>query len=239
MPIIVFQHSDANRPGRLGLTLRDHSFKLDVRRLDRGDEVPPDFDDVEGVISFGGPQDATQESAWMAREIEYLREAHERALPVVGVCLGHQLLAMALGGTVGNLESPEVGVHDIEILPPGHTDTILSGIAWRAPQVHAHAQHVIEVPPGATVLAKSEASPVQAFRAGLRTYGFQYHFEADAAIVRDIASESSDLLARANLSAEQFAGQYDANAEMVGRLADRLCLNIATYLIPKVATMVG
>ncbi|NER02933.1 MAG: hypothetical protein F6K17_10010 [Okeania sp. SIO3C4] len=92
MAIIIFQHDDINRPGRLGMTLRDHGFKLDIRRLDQGDKVPADLDDVEAVITLGGRANVDDSFAWLDEERAYLKAAHERSLPVIGICLGCQLI---------------------------------------------------------------------------------------------------------------------------------------------------
>ncbi|MCA9312378.1 MAG: type 1 glutamine amidotransferase [Phycisphaerales bacterium] len=238
MAIILFQHAAHCRPGRLGTTLRDHGFTLDIRRLDDGDPVPPDFDNVEGVISMGGPQNVGEAHAWIKRETEFLREAHERQLPVVGVCLGAQLLAHALGGEVGPMEGAgEIGFTDVNILPPAQTDTVLSGIAWRSPQFQKHKQEVKKLPAGAALLASSDRCKVQAFRAGMRSYGFQYHFECDMDMIRTFTKDSVGELHGAGLTTDEFEKQCQTKYEMFARLADRLCLNIATYLIPRVATL--
>ncbi|HBS28072.1 MAG TPA: GMP synthase [Phycisphaerales bacterium] len=239
MAIIVFQHSDSNRPGRLGLTLRDQAFRLDVRRLDKGDPVPGDYDGVDGVIALGGPQNVGGKEHWLQKEIEYLRGAHERALPVVGVCLGHQLLGAALGAEVGPMEKPESGMSPVDLTVAGQTDTVLAGIAWRSHQFQSHGYEVKSVPPDGVLLATSARCKVQCFRAGLRTYGFQYHFEADRSMIGEIAGAERDICARAGTNAEEISRQCDRHYESFARLGDRLCLNIATYLIPRVATMVG
>ena len=80
---------------------------------------------------------------------------------------------------------------------------------------------------------------MQAFRVGLRTYGFQYHFEADQSSTKDIAQESRQTLLEGGLTPQQLEDQLEVYGEMFARLADRLSLNIATFLIPKVATVVG
>lgn len=236
MPIIVFQHSDCERPGRLGLTLRDHAFRLDVRRPDRGEPIPADFDDIDGVISLGGPQHLGRREAWMDREIEFLKAAHTRQLPLLGICLGHQLIAAALGATIAPMDKPEVGFAEVDILPAAQTDTILTGIAWRSPQFHLHFDAVKDTPPGATLLASSEQCKVQAFRAGLRTYGFQYHPEFDRPMIKASLVDNRDMLVKAGMNGPQVEAQADKHYEMYARLGDRLSLNIVTYLVPRVAT---
>lgn len=237
MAIIVFQHSESERPGRLGTTLRDQAFELDIRRLDRGDHVPTDFDNVDGVIALGGPQYVSSaRESWIAKEVAFLKEAHARQLPVIGICLGHQMIAAALGASVAPMEKPEVGFVDVDLSAAGQTDAILAGIAWRSPQFQLHAEEVKDVPAGATLLASSKQCKVQAFRAGMRTYAFQYHPEFDRAMIKVGLHEHRDLVVRAGMSAPQIEQQADKHHEMFARMGDRLALNIATYLIPRVAT---
>lgn len=235
MAIIVFQHHDIGLPGRLGVTLRDHAHRLDIRMLHEGDSVPPDFDNVSGVISLGGPQnvgDPEDKAPWMLREMEYLREAHERAIPVVGVCLGAQLLAAALGGDVGPMDQPEIGFHTIHINHVGQTDTLLAGVAWDAPQFCHHGHEVKSLPDGAAALASSKRCKIQAFRVGMRTYGFQYHFEADQPIIRKLINAARDDMHRAGYTEDEIEQQMEKRYPTFARLADRLCVNIAAYLMP-------
>lgn len=237
MSIIVFQHSESERPGRLGTTLRDQAFDLDIRRPDRGEAIPTDFDNIDGVIALGGPQYiSSAREPWIAKEIAFLKEAHERQLPVVGICLGHQMIAAALGAAVAPMDKPEVGFIDVDLSAAGQTDTILAGIAWRSPQFQLHGEEVKEVPAGAALLASSKQCKVQAFRAGLRTYAFQYHPEFDRAMVKVGLHEHREMVSRAGMNATQIERQADRHYEMFARMGDRLALNIVTYLIPRVAT---
>jgi GMP synthase-like glutamine amidotransferase len=250
MAIIVFQHEQAVGPGRLGAALRDHAQGLDIRRLDldwrgRGGHglpagtgvagrggVPPDFDNVDGVISLGGGQNVGEGHPWMEAEIEFLREAHQRQLPLVGVCLGHQLIAHALGGKVGPAEKPEWGFTKVHQHPVANTDVILAGIAWTTWQFQAHNQEVKEPPPGATVLQYSERCKAQSLRMGLRTYTFQYHFAFDRAMLEAVAKDSTASMQAAGTDAAAITKQTDEHYEEFARLADRLCGNLAAFLFP-------
>ncbi|MBX3359227.1 MAG: type 1 glutamine amidotransferase [Phycisphaeraceae bacterium] len=231
MAIIVFQHGGrAVGPGRLGLTLRDHGFRLDVRtpHIAGAPGVPADLDNVEGVVVLGGEQNVTDiaDLPWMQAEADFIRSAHARQLPVLGICLGHQLIAHALGGTVAPAATPEWGFTNVTVQQPGQTETMLAGVPWDAMMFQAHNQEVATAPPGATVLASSAACKVQVFKAGLRTYGFQHHFECDRPMI-EVFMKGAPGGPPADLSS-----QLDARYDVFARIAERLCINIAAYVFP-------
>lgn len=284
MPILIFQHTPTEGPGRIALTLRDHAKQLDVRRLDlspaahdhaptqshapadthtngtrhaahrarpgaprfiahnpeaRG--IPTDFDDVEGLIVLGGPMNVTDDPAsvpWMAREIEFIAEAHRRNLPLVGVCLGAQLIATALGGEVGPMTNPagqptaEWGMAPVHQTPPANTDIILAGIPWSMQQFHAHGQEIKKLPPGATALQFSDKCKVQSFRIGLRTYAFQYHFECDLPTIESFLNSGDPQIALASTDPARAIDDARVVYEEFARLSDRLCVNLASFLFP-------
>lgn len=232
MAIIVLQHQESGHPGRLGRTLRDYAHRLDIRRLDAGDRVPVDLDDVDGVVSMGGRQNVGDNVSWLREEMEFLKAAHEASIPVVGVCLGAQLVAAALGGQVGPMEKPEIGFHPVSINPAGQTDTLLAGVAWTAAQFCHHGQMITELPTGATLLASSDACRVQIFKVGMKTYGYQFHFEADRAQIEALCRANTDLNQRVGVTAEQVLTQADKHFDAFARAADRISENIAAYLMP-------
>jgi GMP synthase (glutamine-hydrolysing) len=234
--IVVFQHDRIGTPGRIGMTLRDHGFKLDIYRLDRppqhgGRIVPPDLDDVHGVISMGGPQNIGENHDWMEPEKDFIRAAHQAELPVVGVCLGAQLIADALGGSVGPMDEPECGFLPIEILFPGQTDPMLAGLTWHQHQFQSHGYEIKDLPPGAQLLMSSERCKVQAFKMGLRTFAFQFHPEFDRTTIESLHAEV-DLFAKAGVSFDDLSRQLDQHYEEYARFGDRLALNLATLCFP-------
>lgn len=238
MAILIFQHSDLSTPGRLGLTLRDHGLSTRIVRPDRGEPIPPDLDNVDGIVSLGGPQNMDEHKAepgrwpWIEHEMRLMREAHARQMPLVGLCLGSQMMAVALGGEVQPMPAPEMGFHEWTILPAGQTDTVLSGIAWSSPTFQVHGREVAKLPPGAALLGSTKACKAQAWRAGMRSYGFQFHFECDRASIDRFAEADKDDFRRAGLGVDDVKRQADKHYAAYARLADRLCLNIAQYLFP-------
>ena len=177
MAILVIQHSKLSDPGHLGAALRAHGQKVRTVRIDLGEALPPDLDDVHGVVSLGGPQSANDQHAWVSQEQSLLREAHAAGIPVLGLCLGAQMLAKALGGEVTRMAAPEVGWVTVKAASIGVEDVLHPGIGWSQVVFASHGEHVSKLPEGASLVMKGTACPVQAFRAGATSYGFQYHPE--------------------------------------------------------------
>ena len=228
--IVVLQHNPHAHAGRLGRTLMDHGFRLDVRRPDLDpDQVPADIDDLHGLVILGGRQNVDENHAFLGREQALIRAMHAAERPVVGVCLGAQQITVALGGKVDRMPEPEVGLTPIHLTVPGQTETILAGVPWACPMLHSHAYHAVAPPPGAAVLASSDKSKVQIFKSGLRTYGFQFHFECDIPMVSEMFDRSRELADRAGLSRADLDAQLSEHAEMFDRAADRICTNLALY----------
>lgn len=245
MAIIVFQHGETTAPGRLGLTLRDHGFKLDIRRLDlpqnhaanrlvRGPLVPADYDNVHGVVALGGNQNIGDGTPFLYAEADFIKGAHERNIPVIGICLGAQLIAHALGGKVAPLpdNAYEIGMLPVSLNPAGQTEPVLAGLAWDHPQFHHHGYHCEQLPPGAALLASSARCKAQAFRVGIRTFGFQFHPECDRHMIDGYLRNSDAELRRGNTTADEVRAQVERGYEMYARLSDRLCVNLATLLFP-------
>lgn len=233
MAILVFEHSDRSGVGRFGHALRNYGHKLRIVRLHLNEPIPVDLDDVDGVVSCGGPDSANDDSLpWIERELELLRTAAEADMPVVGLCLGSQLLARALGGDVGVMDQPEVGWHEVRLSPVGREDPIYAGVAWNSRQAHWHHDHVLSPPAGARVLASSSSCKVQAWARGLRCYAFQYHPEIDQNGIDAFAADDPQALQQSGLTLEELRKQTQKHYPTFARLADRLFESIALLLMP-------
>ena len=236
MAILIIEHNDLDSSQRLGETLRDHGYKLVVVQAHCGQSLPVDLDDIDGVVSLGGPQntDEVDEHPWMAREIEIIKEAHDRKLSVVGVCLGAQLIAVALGGEVARMDKPEMGMANCEQSFFGTTDPMLTGIPWNVMQMHAHGCEVTAAPPGGTPmpLASSEGCKIQAFRVGLTTYGFQYHFEWTRKRCMDVVDNNPQWVEAMQTTPDAIKQGIDEHYDFYRHLGDRQCKLIADRLFP-------
>jgi GMP synthase-like glutamine amidotransferase len=187
MKILVFQHIAAEHPGIFRDFLAADGVQWDTVELDEGAVIPP-FDGYDAVWVMGGPMDVWQEDEhpWLVAEKAAIREAViDRRMPFLGVCLGHQLLADALGGRVAPMVNPEVGILDIELTASGAADPFLAGLPATGKCLQWHSAEVVEPPPGAEVLARSPGCHVQALRVGRAAYSLQYHVELTATTVSE------------------------------------------------------
>jgi GMP synthase (glutamine-hydrolysing) len=167
--------------------LADGGVAIMSVRLDEGEPVPA-ADDVGGLVVLGGPMGVHDGGVypWLAAERDLIGEAVDRGLPVLGVCLGAQQLAAALGAEITTGPTAEIGVGDVELTAQGRRDPVLgpeyNGLSGTSvPCVHWH-RDTFSLPDGAVHLAATRRFPNQAFRVGDRVYGLQFHVEVDNAL---------------------------------------------------------
>ena len=182
--VLVFQHVPYEPLGTLDPLLKEAGFRIRYVNFGRMPGQRPTLDRYAALIVLGGPMNADQIDTYpnLQTEVEIIREAVDREMSVLGICLGAQLLAKALGGRVARNPTREIGWHNVDLTEAGRRDPVLTAFAPRQDVFQWHEDR-ISLPPGVECLASSPASPVQAFRYGEHAYGFQFHLEANRPLI--------------------------------------------------------
>ncbi len=230
---LVVTHTESEDPGLLATWLPEGGLELDVVRPWSGDVLPERVTQHDALVVMGGPQAAYDDSSapWLRRTKDLLRAAVADSVPVLGVCLGAQLLAEATGGRVAAGPSgPELGAalvakRDVAANDPLFWDLPLSPVV-----VQWHWDAVTELPPGATLLLSGRRYPHQAFRVGESAWGIQFHIETPPMMVKRWAVSDAEGLREAGLDPstvlDATLAELDEVAEVWGEVARRFARHV-------------
>ncbi len=222
--ILVFQHVPYEPLGTLDPLLKEAGFRIRYVNFGREPESRPSLDGYEALIVLGGPMNSDQIDSYpnLLTEVEIIREAVSKNTSVLGICLGAQLLAKAIGGSVTRNETREIGWYDVALTQDGQNDPVLSNFS-PVQRVFQWHEDGIRLPPAALQLATSDASAVQAFRYGEHAYGFQFHLEVDRSLVERWltvpANQSALEDERGRIDPEMIRGQTAESIEALQSLS--------------------
>lgn len=217
-PILVFQHMPAEHPGYLFDRLNADGIPYEILRLDQGAAIP-DLRGYRALWVLGGPMDVWEDDKhpWLIEEKRVIREAVlDRDLPYFGVCLGHQLLAAALGGEVGPSAEAEMGVVDIRLNAAGLAHPLLAHQPPSLALLQWHLAEVKNVPANLEILASSKACPIHGIALNDRVLSLQSHIEVSLETVKEWLDSPT-----AKQQLEQHLGP-DASATFEVRAADHM-----------------
>jgi GMP synthase-like glutamine amidotransferase len=214
---LVVTHSADEPPGTLAEWLPAAGLDLDVVEPWQGDALPARVTEHAALVVMGGPQQAYDDGSapWLRATKELLRAAVVDDVPVLGVCLGAQLLAEALGGRVERgAEGVEAGARLVVKRDAAWEDPLFRDVPLTPTVLQWHEDAIVELPPGAVLLAASTKYPNQAFKVG-RAYGVQFHVEPDAGTLRHWARDYPGAVLAAGLDPDALAERAVAELDEV------------------------
>lgn len=230
------QHVPFERPSHLATWAATRGHTLAVTNLWDEHSLLPEATEYDGLFILGGPMNVYEDSIypWLAKEKRFIAEAVASGKPILGICLGAQLLSVVLGGEVTRAAEKEIGWFPIQLSTAGQASPLFHAFASPLMAFHWHGDRFL-IPPGATHIATSDACAEQAFVYNDRVVGLQFHLEVDAisiaALIENCRDELVDGRCIQEASAMLNCDQWLATAhEQLFKLLDRLASSKQRHL---------
>ncbi len=217
--ILVLQHHPAENLGAIADALEEAALAWQYVRVFDGAPIPKDLRGAGGLIVMGGPESVYQldRFPYLRDEIALIENALAAAKPILGVCLGSQLLAAALGAEVRRGDQREIGWFPVRLGDEAADDRLFRGMPREFVAAHWHSD-VFDLPRGATALASSERTPVQAYRFGDKAYGLLFHAEMTREILAALVVEFGAGLKRIGLDGDGIMLDAERHLPALGRI---------------------
>lgn len=182
--ILIIKHMEIEGAGTIERFFRNTKWTLATLDFTAGGFPPDDLSDIKAIISMGGPMNVYEEADYpfLRDEDIFLKKAIRKEIPILGICLGAQLLAKACGAEVRKAPEKEMGWRSIELTATGERDPFFAGLPKELEIFQWH-EDTFDIPKGAVCLVNSKSCHNQAFRFGKNAYGLQFHIEVTPAII--------------------------------------------------------
>lgn len=219
---MISHHVVGEGPGYFADCLARHGLEFDVIRIDAGQSYPDSIDDYAGLVFMGGPMSVNDNLPWISSALELIRTAVDADIPVLGHCLGGQLISKALGGQVTGNRVKEIGWLPVNVVANSSSRDWLKDYPAEFEVFHWHGE-TFSIPPGATRILSSRDCANQAFVIG-KTLALQCHIEMTAEMVRDWARSGREEITKHRSATVQdeaaMTSDLDARIESLHRVAD-------------------
>lgn len=218
MRAVCLKHVPFEGPGAFATALTNRSVSLE-RYLVPKHGLPKDTGDL--LIVMGGPMSVNDPDSWVAEETAFIRSALLAGKPVVGVCLGSQFMAKALGATIRPGKALEIGMTPVHLTKEGKKDPVFGSCPETFDVFEWHGE-VFDLPKDCVPLAGSEIAPLQAFRYGARAYGLLFHLEMEVSGIEALCRHCPDDLSRAKVDPLMLRRQAEPQLPSLHRQAAAL-----------------
>lgn len=215
-PIYIFRHNASEGPGYFSTFLEARNIPFQVICADQGEAIPDSLDSCSALVFMGGPMSVNDDIAWIEPELQLIRQAIAQDMPVLGHCLGGQLISKALGGTIGANPVKEFGWIPVQQEENEATKSWLEELPTSFPAFHWHGE-TFTIPDGATNILSSEFCTNQAFVIG-NTLAMQCHIEMTETIVHEWAKLHPEDIAVAGPSIQTHAQMSEQLSEKISAL---------------------
>ncbi|WP_019882808.1 MULTISPECIES: type 1 glutamine amidotransferase [unclassified Methylophilus] len=223
-PVVIFRHACCEGAGYLGTFLAQHAIPWCEVRIDKGEAVPASVDDYSGIVLMGGPMSVNDDLPWIPPLLQLIQQAVQADVPLLGHCLGGQLISKALGGVVSKNPVKEIGWGDVQVADHAVARDWFGDLQGFN-SFHWHGE-TFTVPEGATHVLSSAYCANQAYVMG-KHIGLQCHIEMTPSMVKiwteqwknDIASAASSPAVQ---SADTMLAGVEADCEVLHRVADKV-----------------
>ena len=222
-PLTIFRHIACEGPAYLAEVLERHAIPWRLIRIDEGEMLPETLDDCSGLVFMGGPMSVNDPLPWVEQELKLIRMAQAANIPVLGHCLGGQLISKALGGTISANPVKEIGWHSVRSSRTTAADSWLAGLPEANTLFHWHGE-TFSLPEGAELILENDNCTHQAFAIG-NTLALQCHVEMLEPMVGEWAALYAHELQQTGAtvqSAEQMAKNLPARINAAQQVADQL-----------------
>ncbi len=199
-PIYIFRHIECEGPGYLGLYLQRRNIPFTVIRIDQGETIPSDPTGCSALAFMGGPMSVNDNLPWIEQELELIRRAASKKMPILGHCFGGQLISKALDGHVTANPVAEIGWLEVRQKPGATADNWLSELPSTFTTFHWHGE-TFSIPAGADNILTSDACTHQAFALD-NILALQCHVEMNAEMVRQWAENYADEISKSSATVQ-------------------------------------
>ncbi len=218
MRAVCLQHVPFEGPGAFATALADRGVSLEQYLVPQ-DGLPKDAGDL--LIVMGGPMSVNDSDPWIAEETAFIRLVLLSGTPVIGVCLGSQLMAKALGAAVRPGQALEIGMTPVNLTPEAKQDPVFTTLPDSFDVFEWHGE-IFNLPQGCVPLAGSTIAPLQAFRYGTKAYGLLFHLEMEQDGIDALCRECASDLMKTHLTAPDVKAAAIPHLPTLHQFADRL-----------------